>query len=390
MEYKYKAIYKDRIVEGIIECEDEQECVLKLKNQGLKVVSIQTLQTESTKSSEEFAEIFISQLKQLLSAGISVDKAVLFIAESVKKNKYKKALLETYKHLREGKSLYQALKVTGLMPKIYLELLRSGEESGNLEEILEYTLSFIQEKKEFKKNLISAILYPSIVFFISILAVSVISVYVIPKFKVLFLSSDVKLPLISKLVFLITDLFNYAVIFLISLLTALLITLQIIKKNLKLRRKIENLILKVPLVKTLIFYVELIKFSQTMYILLKGGLRLENSLSLVENIFSFEVLKEAVKKVKGEVLKGKHLYLAIKDNLNIPELAIEILRIGEETGELQGAFYQIYNTYMGMLKEFISKFLTLLEPLLILGVSLFVGFIVVGLMLAVFSLTSSL
>jgi len=389
MEFRYKAIYKNRLVEGIIECEDEQECLAKLRKQGLKVILIQNIQKKTENVSDEFLEFFVKQLQLLLEAGVNLDKAVLFIAES-SRNKYKTSLEKAYKLLREGRTLYSALKEVGIIPEVYLELIRAGEESGNLEEVLEHLLLFIQEKNRFVKNLISSLIYPMIIFFTFFLALSIVSIYVIPKFKILFLSSDMELPLITKLVFYFSDMFTYIVIAIISFLSFMLVLFNISRKNNKLKIKLEKVILHIPVLNKIVIYIELIKFSQVMYTLLKGGIKLDKALILSEKIFSLELFKNNMKNIRYFVLKGESLSSAIKKNLPFPQLAIEILISGEEAGELTGAFYQIYNTYKDYVKDSIDKILTVFEPLLILFVSLLVGFIVTGIMIAVFSISGSL
>ncbi len=387
MEFRYKALYDEKVVEGVVEAHTKSEAVLKLKNQGFRVLSLKELGRERGKSDSKFLEEFTKQLLQLLRAGLTIDKAILFIAESNKK--YHSQLMEIYRELRSGSNLSTAMKSVGIFPLEFTEVIKSGEEAGSLEETLSLILDFIRESNELKGSVRTALIYPSFLTGVSLLSLMVISMYVVPKFRLVFESIDAEIPLMTRLVFGFTDILNYLIIG--SLVFCLLLLLYIRWTMGDERRKeaFEKLVLKLPLIGDFILNVELMKFSQTMFTLLKGGVVLNNALAISSGVISLIFLRKKILKLGDEVVRGVSLSSAMKRQGVFPELVVEIASVGEQTGELGGAFYQIYITLNDRFKSSVKRFLTALEPVIILVMGLVVGVIVFSMMLAVFSISGS-
>ncbi len=387
MEFRYKALYEDRVVEGIVEATTKSEAVLKLKNQGFRVLSLKELKGKQGKSDSRFLEEFSKQLLQLLRAGLTIDKAILFIAES--NRKYHRQLMDMYRELRSGSGLSTAMKSSGIFPAEFTEVVRAGEEAGSLEETLELILDFIKESNELKSSVRSALIYPSFLMGVSLLSLMVISMYVVPKFRLVFESIDADIPTITKLVFGFTDVLNYLIVGTLTLALLLLLYIRWAMGNDERRKSLEGLLLRLPVVGRFVLDVEIMKFAQTMFTLLKGGVVLNSALAIASGVVSLVLLRERIIKLSDEVVKGASLSSAMKRQGIFPELVIEIASVGEQTGELGGAFYQIYITLNDSFKTSVKRFLTMLEPAIILLMGLVVGIIVFSMMLAVFSISGS-
>jgi type II secretory pathway component PulF len=387
MEFKYKALYENRLVEGVVEAHTKTEAALKLKNQGFRVISIRELYGKKVKSDSRFLEEFSKQLLQLLRAGLTIDKAILFIAES--NRKYHNKLMEIYRELRSGSTLSSAMKASGIFPLEFTEVIRSGEEAGSLEETLELILNFIRESNELKSSIRTALIYPSFLLGVSLVALMVISMYVVPKFRLVFESIDAEIPLLTRAVFGFTDFLNYLIVAFLSVSLLLLLYVRWAMGREDRREALERLLLKIPVVGDFLLSVEVMKFAQTMFTLLKGGVVLNNALSIASGVVSLLYLRKRILKLSEEVLKGVSLSTAMKREGIFPQIAVEIAAVGEQTGELGGAFYQIYITLSDRFRTSVRRFLTLLEPSIILIMGLVVGIIVFSMMLAVFSISGS-
>ena len=387
MEFRYKALYDEKVVEGVVEAHTKSEAVLKLKNQGFRVLSLKELGRERGKSDSKFLEEFTKQLLQLLRAGLTIDKAILFIAESNKK--YHSQLMEIYRELRSGSNLSTAMKSVGIFPLEFTEVIKSGEEAGSLEETLSLILDFIRESNELKGSVRTALIYPSFLTGVSLLSLMVISMYVVPKFRLVFESIDAEIPLMTRLVFGFTDILNYLIIGSLVFCLLLLLYIRWTMGNERRKEAFEKLVLKLPLIGDFILNVELMKFSQTMFTLLKGGVVLNNALAISSGVVSLIFLRKKILKLGDEVVRGVSLSSAMKRQGVFPELVVEIASVGEQTGELGGAFYQIYITLNDRFKSSVKRFLTALEPVIILVMGLVVGVIVFSMMLAVFSISGS-
>jgi type II secretory pathway component PulF len=317
-----------------------------------------------------------------------VDKAILFIAEREKK--YYEKLLKVYEEIRSGSTLSMALSFSNLFPSFYVQMIRSAEESGSLEETLSLILDFIKEENELKSSVLTAMIYPSFVFGVSVFSLLVISSYVVPKFKLVFQSTDIKLPLLTRLMFSFTDAINYLMVgtLIFFLLVFLYLRYAIRKRQHRLR--LESILYKIPFLGKLLLNTEIIRTFQTLYTLVKGGVALNYALELASQVPTTLIMRDAIRHVYNDVIKGVSLSKAMKSRGVFPQVVMEIVAVGEQTGELAGAFYQIYTTYNEEFKTSVKRFISLLEPVVILIMGLIVGLIVFSMILAVFSLSENL
>lgn len=386
MEFKYKAFYEGQIIEGLIEGESKWDAVNKLKNQGMTVLKLDEISAQETVADYKFLEKFTRQLYQLLKSGLTADRAILFIYKSEKK--YNKQLENVLNSIREGSSLSNALKNTGVFPKSYIEMIKSGEESGSLEEILELLLNAIIERNELRKHILSALIYPSFLFIVSILSFLLISLYVIPKFKIVIQSTDIKLPLITRVAFFISDIFSYMVVALILMTISSILLLNFLKR--RNARMVESLILKLPLIGSIVLQLELTKFSQSMHFLLKSNIPLNQALDISIGTVAFQIIREKLDEVKKEVIKGSSMSYALNKYRIFPSVLIELVAVGEQTGELHSSFYRIYTQFSEDFKDKTKKFISLLEPSVVVIMGIVIGFLVFSMMLAVFSISSGI
>lgn len=388
--YKYRAIYQNKVVEGTVRASTETEAFENLKRQGLIVLSIERIGRKEgkTRVSSSFLESFSKDLIQLLEAGITIDKALLFLSESNKK--YKQYLLNVVSEIRQGSSLSDALAKVGIFPQDYIELVRAGEESGNLIESLKLIYNFLHELNSFRRELISSLIYPIFLTITSMLSLIILSSYVIPKFKVLFETTDKNLPFLTKLVFLISDKFNTILIIWLAIIFILLLTIRASTYSMRLKLTLEKILLSIPFLGNHIIVYELIKISNSMYTLLKGGIPLDKALSIVAEVPSLYTLKEIINTAIIRVSEGDSLSNALKAHKLFPELALEILSVGEETGELAGAWYQIYITYSEQFKTTLRRIIVLVEPAVILIMGVLIGLMVFGIILGVYSITGTI
>jgi type II secretory pathway component PulF len=386
MEYKYKAFYENQLVEGIIEGESKLDAINKLKIQDMIILELEEIEIYRKKINYEFLEQFTKQLLQLLKSGLTIDRSIVFLSKTDKK--YSSELSNILNDLRSGVAFSTAIKNSGLFPMSYAEMIKSGEESGNLEETLELLLNTLHERNEFKKNLINAIIYPSFLFCISVISFLVISMYVIPKFKVILQSVDVNLPLITKLAFFISDIFSFILIGSLFVLLFSLIYIRMLMKSNK--EGIERFLLKIPMFGQFLLKIELIRFSQSMYSLLRSSIPLNRAIDIAVGTVNMSIIKQELNTIKGEVIKGSSLSVSMRKSNLIPQILVEIIAVGEQSGELAGAFYQIYTHLNEDFKNSIRRFISLLEPSIIVLMGLIIGFLVFSMMLAVFSISSGI
>ncbi|RMH79734.1 MAG: type II secretion system F family protein, partial [Acidobacteria bacterium] len=201
-------------------------------------------------------------------------------------------------------------------------------------------------------------------------------------------SVDVNLPLITKLAFFISDIFSFILIGSLFVLLFSLIYIRMLMKSNK--EGIERFLLKIPMFGQFLLKIELIRFSQSMYSLLRSSIPLNRAIDIAVGTVNMSIIKQELNTIKGEVIKGSSLSVSMRKSNLIPQILVEIIAVGEQSGELAGAFYQIYTHLNEDFKNSIRRFISLLEPSIIVLMGLIIGFLVFSMMLAVFSISSGI
>jgi len=261
-------------------------------------------------------------------------------------------------------------------------MVRAGEESGALDRIFLSASEFIEKQAEFKSKIINTLTYPTIVIITGLLAMLVMMKFTIPKITAIYEQFDRELPLATKIVISISKGLDY----LFKLIPFLVVIGIILKKKYIKRKHIDKLKLKIPFFSKIHLYSQYTTWANTMAILLKGGLTLDKALEIANKTLSNIILKEKFETLVDEVRKGKNLSELIKNKKLLPENAVQLIKIGEETAQLDEMFMLISNIYKKNIDNLISLFLKYLEPISLIILSVLIGFFIFATMIPLFSL----
>ncbi len=390
--FSYRATTMEgTIVEGAIEASDEKSAIERLKNTG--VIPLRVAAPEEgikkriiLRSSKVNLLTFTTELATLLGAGLPLDRS-LNILSSISESKDMKNIVESIlKSIREGSSFSDALqRHPKLFPRLYINMIRAGEAGGVLDVVLDKLNEFLESSKELKEHIFSVMIYPTILIITGGISIIVLLTYVLPKFSVIFAELGGSLPLPTQILLIFSNsLKSYWWIVLSVLITGWIIFRNYIKSDTG-RYKWDAF--KLKMMGEVIRKLETARFCRTLGTLLKSGVPLLQALNNARDVISNKVIASAIDAVSAGAKEGKGIAIPLSDADAFPPLALSMIKVGEETGQLDNMLLKVASTYEKSLNTAIKRFVSLLEPAMILIMGLFIGFIVISMLVAIFSIT---
>lgn len=390
--YSYRATaLNGEITEGVIEAVDEKTAIEKLKGSGFIPLKITAPKEGLLKrlpigTSKGDILTFTTELSALLKAGLPLDRSLNILSELSESKTMKSIIRSILQSIREGLSFSDALqRHPGVFPQLYVNMVRAGEAGGVLDVVLEKLREFLESTKELKENLISAMIYPAILMLTGIASIIILLVYVLPKFSVIFSEMGATLPLPTRMVInLSAAISSYWWLILLFVVTGFIVFRNYIKSE-KGRYKWDTA--KLRLMGDIIKKLETARFTRTLGTLLSSGVPLLQALGNSKGTINNRVIATAIDVVSRDAKEGKGISAPLSRVEVFPPLAISMIRVGEESGQLDTMLLQVAETYETSLRATLRRFLSLLEPAMILFMALIIGFIILSMLMAIFSIT---
>lgn len=390
--FSYRATtIEGAIVDGAVEAVDEKTAVEMLRNTGvipLKVAEPREGMKEkfSLKSTKGDLLVFTTELSALLGAGLPLDRSLNIIAEISESKEMKGIVQGILRSIREGSSFSDALqKHPKVFPKIYVSMMRAGESGGVLDVVLDKLNEFLETSKELKEHVVSAMIYPSILIIAGSASIVFLLTFVLPKFSVIFAELGTSLPLPTKIVMLISGAIrSYWWLVLAVAVPAWIMFKGYIKTS---SGRYRWDAFKLRILGDVITKLETARFSRTLGTLLKSGVPLLQALNNSKDVISNQVIASSIDAVSKGAKEGKGIAVPLAGSKVFPPLALSMIKVGEETGQLDVMLLKVASTYEKSLRIAVKRFVSFLEPAMILGMGLVIGFIVVSMLLAIFSMT---
>jgi general secretion pathway protein F len=380
-------------MEGVIEAHDEKSAINMLKNSGaiplkikLKKNGLISADNFSFKSAKNEVQTFTTELYALLGAGLPLDRSLNILTEITENKKMKEIISAILRSIREGSSFSDALeKHPQIFSGLYVNMVRAGESGGVLGVVLEKLIDFLESSKELKDHIFSALIYPVILVITGILSIIVLVTYVLPKFSVIFRDMGTQLPLPTQILIVFSNVILSTWWIIILIIIAGGFALRNYLKTEKGRYNWDDL--KIKIMGDVILKLETARFCRTLGALLKSGVPLLQAIKNAKDIVGNYVISSALDKISAGIKKGQGIAKPLSDAKIFPNLALSMIKVGEETGQLDVMLIKIADTYEKSLKVSIKKFVSFLEPALILSMGLLTGFIVISMLMAIFSIT---
>jgi general secretion pathway protein F len=390
--FSYKASTMDgQIVEGVIEANDESNAIEKLKDTGMIPLKIDVPKTrrklgELFKPSPKKGLLtFTTELAVMLNAGLPLDRSLSLLSEISESKGMKQVIVDILKDIRGGSSFSDALaKHKTIFPRLYVNMIKAGEAGGVIESILEKLAEFLETSNELKDHVLSAIIYPVILLLSGAGTIIFLLTYVLPQFSVLFQDQKQALPLPTAVLLFISKLLTSYWWVLILVVVGLWLTFKLYIATPAGRYQWDSF--KLAFTFDILRKVEIARFCRTLGTLLKSGVTFIHALRNVKDIVENSVIATAIDRVAKGAKEGEGIAQPIAATGVFPPLAVSMIKIGEESGQLDNMLLKVADTYERNLKVALKKFIGLIEPVLILTMGLVIGLIVMAILLAVFSI----
>jgi len=403
--YRFKAKEPSgKIVSGTISGLSKLDVNAFLLNEGYDVYSIETSKAinflygesnvvGSTMSVKDLI-FWLTQLSTYLKAGLTLSKSVKILSDQMgKKNATRKRSFQaiTYE-LTLGESFSNALAKQGKMfPALLINMIRAAEATGTLEETLEDMANYYTEIDKTRKQMISAMTYPSIITVFALAVVTFIMVYVIPEFTDLYSQSDAELNALTAAIINISGwLQNNVVLLLMVLVLVVIVFIFMFKKIKSFRASVQKILMRIPVVGKIIIYNEMTIFAKTFASLLKNNVFITDSMDILSKITNNEVYKSIMFKTINNIAKGDKISTAFKDHWAVPDVAYYMIVTGESTGELAEMMARVSSYYQEMHRSIVSNLKSFIEPIMISGLALIVGVILLAVVIPMFGMYDNL
>ena len=389
--YTYRSTTMDgTVTEGFIEADDEKTAIERLKNQGMiplevKAPSRNLITSFRLRTTKEDLTAFTAELSTLLAAGLPLDRSLNILAEIAEHRGMKEMVQELLKSIREGNSFSSALqKQPEIFPRIYVNMVRAGEAGGVLDAVLDKLNEFLETARELKDQVFSAMIYPAILAVTGGISILVLLTFVLPRFAAIFSELGSSLPLSTKILLALSETAqSYGWLIVALLIAAVLLGRSYIASE---SGRLGWDALKLRLIRDLIIKLETARFCRTLGTLLASGVPLLQALNNAGEVIGNRVIASSIAAVTKGAKEGKGISAPLSQAGVFPPLALSMIKVGEETGQLDQMLIRIAVTYEKILKQAVKRFMAILEPALIMLMGLIIGFIVVSMLLAVFSI----
>ena len=332
---------------------------------------------------------FTRQMAFLLNSGISLIQAIEMCMSTIKSTNFKNTLQGIVKQLEAGKSFSQALRTRpDIFSGLYVNMIVCAEQTGNMDQILKDLADYMEKMDAIKSKVKSAMTYPVLVLAISLSIVGGIILFVVPKFEALYAGSSGELPFLTQALVDLSNLLRNQTKPLIACVIGIPLVFLHFSKTETGKYWIQEIVKTLPLFGRIQFQNGMVQFFRSFHSLLKSGVNFLEALNIVENISSHPDIQKGVRYAKEYITKGKGFAKGLEDSRVFPLLVYQMVKIGEESGQMDKSFEKLTVYYEKRLENLITSMIKMIEPILLVFLGGIIGIIVLALYLPVFNLGS--
>ena len=400
--FEYTALDdRGKSTSGIIDAEGAQAARQKLRTSGIFPVSIkETQEAQPKKEPGSFSlasrlsrvkpvevAMMTRQLATLIGAGFPLVSALDALVPQTKSHGFKKILAQIKDLIVEGNSFARALsKYPGQFSPLYVNMVRAGETSGTLEIVLERLADITEKQQALKNRIQTALAYPIFMLIIGTAVLFILLVYIVPSITSIFSEMNQVLPTPTRVLIFLSDFFKSYWWSIFILIAAMAVFFNRTKRTEKGRYWIDKTMLVLPGIGVLVKKLAVARFARTLGSLLENGVSMLIALDIVKNIAGNRLISDAVETASIEVGKGQGLGVALSDSGIFPQLSIQMIQVGEQSGQLETMLTKISDVFENEVEITILRLTSYLEPVMILVMGSIVAFIVLSICLPIFEM----
>jgi type II secretion system protein F len=403
-QFAYKAKREDgSLVAGTLQAESERSALDSLGRMGVFPVEIESRSDEKpgtmraqarTRQSHRRIKpadvaLFTRQLADLMRAGVPVNRALHTLSEQTTNLTLAETVSEVENQISKGATLHEAFaRFPKIFSSLYLSMVKAGETGGFLEDVLKRLSLFMEKDQELRSRISSALAYPTLLIVIGSFAIAFLMVFFIPRFSEIFNKMGNQLPLATQIVMSISYFFRDYWILVFLGLAAVVAGWSKAGTTTEGRRVIDRLRIQVPLFGDIVKKNAVSRFTRTLGTLLKSGVAILAALEISKEAMANVVLMEDIDEASAGVKQGKGLAEILRNSRYFPVMVTDMIAVGEETGNLDEVLVTVADSYDVQVDRAVRVFISLFEPALLLVMAALVGFIVISMLLPVFTLSS--
>lgn len=420
-QFSYKARKRTgELVEGVLEVTDRPAALLQIERLGLFPVKVDAAKgaaiverrsgearsfkamlpptlreafSRQRKPKLQELATFTTQLANLLKSGMPLTLALNSMTHLETRGIPAAVSRELRQEVMEGRGLSDAMaKQPVIFSDLYINMVRAGESSGSLEQVLRRMASHFQQFAEVQSKFTSALIYPAIVCCVGVAIVAFFVFFMLPRFMGMFTGFNMVLPLPTRMLMKFSTLVTSGLFWAVFIPTVLAVIVLFFrfKATEEGKLKMDQWKMRAPIVGKVVCLNLFGQFARTLSTLLQNGVPVLTALKITEQVIPNRLLKEAIAKTRQQVTDGKTLAQPLAQSRIFPQLMVDLVRIGEETGDVPGALASLADTYEGELQIGLRAMTNLIEPLLIIIMSLGVGFLLISILMPMFNLISAI
>jgi len=401
--YKYTALSRSgERVSGVVDGFNELDAVDRIKQSCdivLKMTEVKegkegllNMEIGGNKLNAKAFTVMCSQFSIILRSGIPIARTVHLIADKTTDKPLKRMLKQVAEDVEAGRSLSASFAERGdkLLPPTFVETIRAGEESGNVDRSFETMYQHFDKQTKMRGKVRSALAYPTFVLLIAIAVVVVLMVKVVPTFTSIFESYGAQLPAMTRALIAISNFFRKYILVMVAVAAAIIVAYKFYSNTEEGRLKLAQLGLKLPVFGNINTLNAASQFANTMASMLAAGLPIVKSVSITAKVIDNYFVSQEIGKLSGKLEEGRSLGATMRECGVMPDILTDMVAVGEETGEMEQTMRTIGGYYDSELLQATESALKKLEPTLLVGLAVVAGFIVIAIYLAMFSMYGSM
>ncbi|HXF44179.1 MAG TPA: type II secretion system F family protein [Candidatus Paceibacterota bacterium] len=401
MQYHYIASEPSgKVAEGDIDAKDVAEVLAYLSSHGLRPVSIKPIAQISRKKSLGIFggtinltdQIFLSKyLALMLKIGTSLLQAINILIEDFQKSAVRSFLVEIRSNLEKGQPFYTTFaRYPKMFSQVYINLVKAGESSGNLEAVFENLTESLTKEKALKDQMRSALVYPALLLVTSVLILVFLVTFALPKIANVFIESGFEPPVFSRIVFSIGLFFGkFGILILLALSGAAVALVVFYKTSIFFKKFVASIVSEIPIIKDIVKKVALQRFAATLASLIKAGMPLTDALEITADAVGNIELKQALLRVSREgLMKGLTVGDAFKREPFFPRTVVNLVAISEKAGHIEEVLGTLADFYASEIDSSLKTLVSFLEPALLLVIGFVIGLIALAIIVPIYQLTT--
>lgn len=393
--YKIKNLEGEEL-NGKCWCSNKDDLIKSLRDKGFYLIEYSEIQNKrnrfiNKKIPSKDLSLFCTYFFSLLSAGINISESLSILCNESLNKGIRKSLYEIREMLHQGAELSYCMKIyNNIYPEFLINMIKVGEESGRLESIICNLSKFYKYEDKIKNKMLKSLLYPTIIFITSILIMEIMITNVIPVFISTLNSLGTRIPVLTLVMVSIGSVINNYFIYFAAAIAIIILMLNYYDKLVSVKKLLQQFMMHNRLTKDLVIKLTTVRFSRSMGILLQSGLQIINAFEIACSVITNQYINLKIKKCLEEIRAGKSMSESIKSAKIFPPLLYSMIRIGEETGSLQEMLLKASDVMEEEVYNSIDKMTTLIEPVMIIILSLIIGVMLISLLLPMISIMDNL